>query len=98
MNPILPFVPAACTSSDWSPGLYPDHMLSELLALREKMIMQLRLERLDAVIIANFLMGVIDQHEKPPRCSERSSKTIRRMHQRRPDWPSPTKTVSIRKN
>jgi|HubBroStandDraft_2_1064218.scaffolds.fasta_scaffold142944_1 hypothetical protein len=64
MNPILPFVPAACTSSDWSPGLYPDHMLSELLALREKMIMQLRLERLDAVIIANFLMGVIDQHEK----------------------------------
>jgi hypothetical protein len=72
MNNVLPFVPATDTSSDSAPGLYSDHMLAELLALQERMIAQLRLERLGVAgsadfltdMIDHFLAGVIDQHEK----------------------------------
>jgi hypothetical protein len=47
-------------------------MLAELIALREEMIVRLRLERLTVVrtadflagMIDHFLTGVIDQHEK----------------------------------
>jgi hypothetical protein len=72
MNNVLPFAPAAGTSSDSASGLYSDHMLAELLALQEGMIAQLRLERLRiadtadflTAMIDHFLTGVIDQHEK----------------------------------
>jgi hypothetical protein len=39
-------------------------MLSELLALNEEMISQLRLERLTVIGTADFLTTMIDQHEK----------------------------------
>src|ERR1017187_6293201 len=72
MTNILPFVPAAGTSSDSGSGLYSDHMFAELLALQEGMIAQLRRERLRVAntadfltdMIDHFLTGVIDQHEK----------------------------------
>jgi hypothetical protein len=72
MTNILPFVPAAGTSSNSGSGFYSDHMLAELLALQEGMIAQLRLERLQiantadflTAMIDHFLTGVIDQHEK----------------------------------
>jgi len=38
MNNVLSFVPAGGTSSDSGSGLYSDHMLAELLALPEGMI------------------------------------------------------------
>jgi hypothetical protein len=62
MNHVLPFVPAADTSSDSGPGLYSDHMLAELLALQEGMIAQLRLERLRVAGTADFLTGMIDHY------------------------------------
>jgi hypothetical protein len=64
MNHILPFVQMAGPSSDPDPSLYSDHMLAELLALQQDMIAQLRLERLRVANSADFLTGVIDQHEK----------------------------------
>ena len=64
MNHILSLVPVARTSSDPGCGLYSDHMLAEVLALHEEMIVQLRLERLEDVGSADFFTGMIDQHEK----------------------------------
>lgn len=64
MNPVISLAPAAGPSSDPGPGLYSDHMLSELLARHEQMIGQLRHERLEAGVIADFLTGEIDRHEK----------------------------------
>jgi hypothetical protein len=51
-------------SSKPAPGLYPDHMVSELLSLHEEMIAQLLLERVGVVGTADFLTGLIGQHEK----------------------------------
>jgi len=64
MTNTLSLMPAACPSFDSGPGLYSDHMLSELLASHEERIRQLRRERLEVDVIANFLTGEIDQHEK----------------------------------
>jgi len=64
MTNTLSLMPAARQSSDLNPALYSDHMLSELLALHEQMIVQLRREHLGVVVIANFLTDTIDQHEK----------------------------------
>jgi hypothetical protein len=63
MNKVLSLVQAARTCSDPRPVLCSDEMLSELLAVHEDMIAQLCLERLEAVGNANFLTGMIDQHE-----------------------------------
>jgi hypothetical protein len=41
-----------------------DRMLSELLALNEEMIVQLRLEGLSSVGSTDFIVAMIDQHEK----------------------------------
>ena len=51
-------------SADHGSSQYSDHMLSELLALNEEMISQLRLERLTVIGTADFLTTMIDQHEK----------------------------------
>ncbi len=64
MNQIIPLMPAAGPFSEPGPGLYSDHMLSELLARHEEMIGRLRRERLEAGVIANFITGEIDRHEK----------------------------------
>ncbi|HWA11240.1 MAG TPA: hypothetical protein VG838_17495 [Opitutaceae bacterium] len=51
--------PAACRR------LYSDRMLGELLSLHEEMILQLRLERLEAgETSTDFLTGLIEQHER----------------------------------
>jgi hypothetical protein len=63
MNQVLSLVPAARASADPGPRPYSDHMLSELLYLHEEMIAQLCLERLEVVSNAEFLSGMIDQHE-----------------------------------
>jgi hypothetical protein len=64
MNHVLSFVQAARTSSDPGHSLYSNHMLAELLALHEEMIVQLRLERPGVVGSADFHTGMIDQQEK----------------------------------
>jgi predicted RNA-binding protein with EMAP domain len=63
MNKVLSLVRAARTSSEPVPILNSDHMLAELLALHEDMIEQLRLERVQVVDSADFLTGMIEQHE-----------------------------------
>ena len=63
MNQVLSLVQAARTSADPLPILHSDHMLAELLALHQDMIAQLRLERVQVVDSADFLTGMIDQHE-----------------------------------
>jgi hypothetical protein len=45
-------------------GRCPDRMLEDLLALHEEMVVQLVLERISVVGTADFLLGLIDQHEK----------------------------------
>ena len=54
---------AARTSSDPYRSLYSDHMLAELLVLQEEMVAQLRFERLEVVSHADFITGLIDEHE-----------------------------------
>ena len=63
MNQVISLVQAARASADPGPRLYSDHMLSELLFLHEEMIAQLCLERLEVVSNADFLSGMINQHE-----------------------------------
>jgi hypothetical protein len=55
---------ASRANFDPGAGLYSDHMLNELLVLHEKMVAQLRLERLSSVGTTDFLTGMIAQHEK----------------------------------
>lgn len=61
---------AARTSADPGIDLPADHMLSELLALHEEMIVQLRtdseacIERFKDAGTADFLTGLMEQHEK----------------------------------
>lgn len=64
MNKVLPLVPVARAAPDPGSVPYSDHMLGELLALHEEMIGQLRLERQGVIGCADFLTGVIEQHEK----------------------------------
>ena len=64
MNRVLPLVGAAHTSSDPGPGLYSDHMLAELLARHEEMVVQLRRERVSVVGDTDFLTRMIDQHKR----------------------------------
>jgi len=63
MNHVLSLLQAARTSPAPNRGLYSHQMLSELLALHEDMILQLHLERREAVEAADFLTGLIGQHE-----------------------------------
>jgi hypothetical protein len=53
----------ARVSPDMS-GRRSDHMLSQLLALNEDMIVQLRVERTEAVGTPGFITGMIEQHER----------------------------------
>jgi starvation-inducible DNA-binding protein len=61
---------AARSSADPGIGISAEHMLSELLALHEEMIVQLRtdseacLERFKDAGTADFLTGLMEQHEK----------------------------------
>jgi starvation-inducible DNA-binding protein len=61
---------AARTSADPGIGLSAEHMFSELLALHEEMIVQLRTdsaasaERYDDAGTADFLTGLMAEHEK----------------------------------
>jgi len=61
---------AARSSADPGIDLAAEHMLSELLALHEEMIVQLRtdsaacLERFNDAGTADFLTGLMEQHEK----------------------------------
>jgi hypothetical protein len=64
MTNALSLVQAAHQSSDLNPPLYSDHMLSELLALHDQMVVQLRREHLGVIVIASYLTGEIDRHEK----------------------------------
>ncbi len=64
MKNVLFPVRAAHASPGLNPDVYSDHMLSGLLALHEQLIGQLRLEHIGAVVMADFLTGMIDQHEK----------------------------------
>ncbi|HTB79416.1 MAG TPA: hypothetical protein VK717_00875 [Opitutaceae bacterium] len=64
MNQDIAPLPAAGPFSDPGPGLYSDHMLSELLAGHEAVIGQLRREWLETDVLASFLTGEIDRHEK----------------------------------
>jgi len=64
MKNILFPVRAARASHGLNPDIHSDHMLSGLLALHEQLIEQLRLEHMGAIIMADFLTGMIDQHEK----------------------------------
>jgi hypothetical protein len=57
-------MPATRTFFDPGPEQCSDQMLSELLALDEEMIVQLRFERLEVVGSTDFPRGKIDQHEK----------------------------------
>jgi len=63
MNNVLTLVRAARTSADPGEILYSDHMLAELLALHQDVIMQLRLERHELTGNAQFLTSMIEQHE-----------------------------------
>ena len=51
-------------SSESGSILPSDRMLSELLALNEEMIVQLRVERMDSGGTTDFITGMIEQHEK----------------------------------
>ena len=64
MNNVISLVQAARISQNPRPILYSERMLAELLALHEEMIVQLRLERHGVVGSADFLTGMIEQHEK----------------------------------
>ncbi len=61
---------SARSSADPGIGLAAEHMLSELLALHEEMIIQLRTdsaactERFQDAGTADFLTGLMEQHEK----------------------------------
>ena len=61
---------AARTSADPGVGLAAEHMLAELLALHEELIVQLRTdseactERFKDAGTADFLTGLMEQHEK----------------------------------
>ena len=61
MNPILSLVQAARTTDDRN--LSSDPMFTELLRLHEEMIAQLRRERPAGISSADFLHGMIEQHE-----------------------------------
>lgn len=63
MNQVLTLLQTARASSDPHARLYSDHMLSELLHLHEEMIVQLCVERLESSSNAEFLTGMIAQHE-----------------------------------
>lgn len=64
MNPVPSLVPPVRIPSNRGPGLCSDQVFAELLSLHQEMIVQLRLERLSAVTSADFLTGLIVQHEK----------------------------------
>jgi hypothetical protein len=63
MNNVLSLVQAACTFSDPDSGWCADEMLSELLALQDEMIMQLRFECLEVVGSIDSPASMIDQHD-----------------------------------
>src|SRR5476651_2539101 len=64
MNNLIAFTQVPLKSSERDVVLYSDHMLLELLALHEDMIMQLRIERLEAAGTADFLTSMISRHER----------------------------------
>ena len=64
MDNVLSLMPATRTFFDPRSEPCSDQMLSELLALDEEMIVQLRFERLEVVGRADFPAGTIDQHGK----------------------------------
>jgi hypothetical protein len=63
MNQALSFVQAARAPSADANALSSDQMLSELLALHEEMVIQLRRARPDGVGTTDLLRSMIDQHE-----------------------------------
>jgi DNA-binding ferritin-like protein len=64
MNNVLCLVKDSRNPFNPGPGVSSDQMLSELVVLHEEMIVQLRRERLGGVATADFIKGMIDQHEK----------------------------------
>ena len=69
MNNVLCLGQAARSSADPGIDLSSDHTLSELLALHEDLVIQLRrdaagAERLGDIGTADFLTGLLKQHEK----------------------------------
>jgi hypothetical protein len=64
MSNVLPSALTARISLKQSVSKRSDRMLSELLALNEDMIAQLRLERQEAVGTTDFITGLIGDHEK----------------------------------
>ena len=64
MNNVLTLLQAARGTAEPLLRPYSDHMLGELLALHEDMIMQLQLERVEIADTGDFLTGMIAQHER----------------------------------
>lgn len=64
MKPSLPGARTTDVPADQVRSPYPDHMVAELLAMHEEMIVQLLLERLGVVGAADFLTSLIEQHKK----------------------------------
>lgn len=64
MNQVLSLVQAARQFPGNGRSLNSNQMLAELLALHEEMIVQLRLECLEAAGSAHFLAGMIADHQK----------------------------------
>jgi len=63
MPPTLSPGPSA-PAADRCSAPYSEQMLTELLAMHEEMIVQLRVERAEIAGTAGFLSGLIAQHEK----------------------------------
>jgi hypothetical protein len=64
MNNVLSLVYAARNRNDSAPAGSAPPLRYELLILHQQMIAQLRLERLSGVGTAEFLRGMIQQHEQ----------------------------------
>jgi DNA-binding ferritin-like protein len=64
MNKGIPSGKTSLSSSKTDLDRSSDQMLSQLLTLNEEMIVQLRVERMESAGTADFLAGMIRQHEK----------------------------------
>jgi hypothetical protein len=64
MSNALPFRQPAEPAFDPAPEPPSAHLLADLLAMNEEMVVQLRLEQLSVIGTARFLSTMIEQHEK----------------------------------
>jgi hypothetical protein len=85
MNQVLSLVRLARESAQPFPGNYSDHMLSELLALHEDMIAQLRRERVELTDSGEFILGMIAQHKE----SAAKLRALLENHESRIPWETP---------